>query len=77
MKFQQVYTVVDSEYRVLWVGGEWDEVALNAGSDALPRPHGAVVWHGQSRRIGASALQLIAGGGLCLTVDPKGLSLGA
>lgn len=32
MKFLQVYTVVDSEYRVLWVGGEWDEVALNGGA---------------------------------------------
>lgn len=34
MKFQQVYTVVDSEYRVLWVGGEWDEVALNGGASS-------------------------------------------
>jgi hypothetical protein len=34
VKFQQVYTVVDSEYRVLWVGGEWDEVALNGGASS-------------------------------------------
>lgn len=34
MKFQQVYAVVDSEYRVLWVGGEWDEFALNGGANA-------------------------------------------
>jgi hypothetical protein len=32
VKFQQVYTVVDGEYRVLWVGGEWDEFALNGGA---------------------------------------------
>ena len=36
MKFQQVYAVVDSEYRLLWVGGEWDEFALqNAAKNAL------------------------------------------
>lgn len=36
MKFQQVYAVVDSEYRLLWVGGEWDEFALqNAAQHAL------------------------------------------
>lgn len=36
MKFQQVYAVVDSEYRLLWVGGEWDEFALqNAAQQAL------------------------------------------
>lgn len=36
MKFQQVYAVVDSEYRLLWVGGEWDEFALqNAAQNAL------------------------------------------
>lgn len=36
LKFQQVYTVVDSEYRLLWVGGEWDEFALqNAAQRAL------------------------------------------
>ena len=33
MKFLQVYTVVDSEYRVLWVGGEWDEFALSGGAN--------------------------------------------
>jgi hypothetical protein len=33
VKFQQVYAVVDSEYRVLWVGGEWDEFALNGGAN--------------------------------------------
>ncbi|MBY0350314.1 MAG: hypothetical protein V4551_16010 [Pseudomonadota bacterium] len=33
MKFQQVYAVVDSEYRVLWVGGEWDEFALSGGAN--------------------------------------------
>ena len=32
MKFLQVYAVVDSAYRVLWVGGEWDELALNGGA---------------------------------------------
>ena len=36
MKFQQVYAVVDSEFRLLWVGGEWDEFALqNAAQHAL------------------------------------------
>lgn len=36
MKFQQVYAAVDSEYRLLWVGGEWDEFALhNAAQHAL------------------------------------------
>lgn len=36
MKFQQVYAVVDSEYRLLWVGGEWDEFALqNAAQQSL------------------------------------------
>lgn len=36
MKFQQVFAVVDSEYRLLWVGGEWDEFALqNAAQHAL------------------------------------------
>ncbi|MFN4192376.1 MAG: hypothetical protein ACK4FR_05490 [Tabrizicola sp.] len=34
MKFLQVYAVVDSEYRVLWVGGEWDEFALNGGANS-------------------------------------------
>ncbi len=33
MKFQQVYAVVDGEYRVLWVGGEWDEFALSGGAN--------------------------------------------
>ena len=28
MKFQQVYFVVDEEFRLLWIGGEWDEAAL-------------------------------------------------
>lgn len=32
MKFLQVYAVVDSEYRLLWVGGEWDEFALSGGA---------------------------------------------
>jgi hypothetical protein len=36
VKFQQVYAVVDSEFRLLWVGGEWDEFALqNAAQHAL------------------------------------------
>lgn len=36
MKFLQVYAVVDTEYRLLWVGGEWDEFALqNAAHHAL------------------------------------------
>lgn len=35
MKFLQVYAVVDTEYRLLWVGGEWDEFALqNAAQHA-------------------------------------------
>jgi hypothetical protein len=33
VKFLQVYAVVDSEYRVLWVGGEWDEFALSGGAN--------------------------------------------
>jgi hypothetical protein len=36
VKFLQVYAVVDTEYRLLWVGGEWDEFALqNAAQHAL------------------------------------------
>lgn len=36
MKFLQVYAVVDTEYRLLWVGGEWDEFALqNAAQHAV------------------------------------------
>jgi hypothetical protein len=36
VKFLQVYAVVDTEYRLLWVGGEWDEFALqNAAQYAL------------------------------------------
>lgn len=36
MKFLQVYAVVDTSYRLLWVGGEWDEFALqNAAQSAL------------------------------------------
>lgn len=36
MKFLQVYAVVDTEFRLLWVGGEWDEFALqNAAQHAL------------------------------------------
>lgn len=36
VKFLQVYVVVDTEYRLLWVGGEWDEFALqNAAQRAL------------------------------------------
>lgn len=36
MKFLQVYAVVDSSYRLLWVGGEWDEFALqNAAQNAV------------------------------------------
>ena len=35
MKFQQVYYVLDTEFRLLWVGGEWDEFALaNSGPKA-------------------------------------------
>ena len=34
MKFQQVFAVVDSAYRVLWVGGEWDEFALSGGANS-------------------------------------------
>lgn len=36
MKFLQVYAVVDTSHRLLWVGGEWDEFALqNAAHNAL------------------------------------------
>jgi hypothetical protein len=36
VKFLQVYAVVDASYRLLWVGGEWDEFALqNAAQGAL------------------------------------------
>jgi hypothetical protein len=36
VRFHQVFAVVDSEYRLLWVGGEWDEFALqNAAHHAL------------------------------------------
>jgi hypothetical protein len=31
VKFQQTYYVLDQEFRVLWVGGEWDEFALSNG----------------------------------------------
>lgn len=35
LKFQQVYYVLDSDLRILWVGGDWDEFAMaNAGSAA-------------------------------------------
>lgn len=35
VKFQQTYYVLDQEFRVLWVGGEWDEFALaNGGAGA-------------------------------------------
>lgn len=35
MRFQQLYYVLDTQYRILWVGGDWDEVALaNAGETA-------------------------------------------
>lgn len=35
LKFQQVYFVLDTEFRLLWIGGEWDEFALsNAGEAA-------------------------------------------
>jgi hypothetical protein len=36
LKFLQVYAVVDASYRLLWVGGDWDEFALqNAAQGAL------------------------------------------
>jgi hypothetical protein len=36
LKFLQVYAVVDASYRLLWVGGEWDEFALqNAAQGAV------------------------------------------
>jgi hypothetical protein len=36
VKFQQVYCVLDTEFRLLWVGGDWDEFALsNGGSGAV------------------------------------------
>lgn len=34
MKFHQVYFVLDTEFRLLWIGGEWDEFALANGGDA-------------------------------------------
>ena len=34
MKFLQVFAVVDTEHRLLWVGGEWDEFALQNASNA-------------------------------------------
>jgi hypothetical protein len=34
VKFHQVYYVLDSELRVLWIGGEWDEFAIANGGDA-------------------------------------------
>lgn len=36
MKFLQTYSVVDRELRILWVGGDWDEFALeNQGPAAV------------------------------------------
>lgn len=35
MRFQQVHCVLDDQYRLLWIGGDWDEFALaNGGSRA-------------------------------------------
>ena len=34
MRFQQLYYVLDTQYRILWVGGDWDEVALANAGDA-------------------------------------------
>jgi uncharacterized protein YlaI len=35
VKFQQVYFVLDKEFRLLWVGGEWDDFAnANGGQSA-------------------------------------------
>jgi len=35
VRFQQLYYVLDTQYRILWVGGDWDEFALaNAGEAA-------------------------------------------
>lgn len=35
VRFQQVYYVLDTQHRILWVGGDWDEFALaNAGAAA-------------------------------------------
>ncbi|WP_223635794.1 hypothetical protein [Rhodobacter sp. TJ_12] len=34
MKFQQVYYVVDAQFRILWIGGEWDDFALANGGAA-------------------------------------------
>lgn len=36
MRFQQLYYVLDTQYRILWVGGDWDEFAL-ANSGGLAR----------------------------------------
>lgn len=36
MKFSQTYSVVDQNLRILWVGGEWDDFALdNRGPSAV------------------------------------------
>lgn len=36
MRFQQVHCVLDEEYRLLWIGGDWDDFALaNGGTRAL------------------------------------------
>lgn len=36
MKFLQTYSVVDQNLRILWVGGEWDEFAIdNRGRSAV------------------------------------------
>ena len=35
VRFQQVHCVLDDQYRLLWIGGDWDEFALaNGGSQA-------------------------------------------
>lgn len=33
LKFHQVYFVLDEEFRLLWVGGDWDEFALSNGGE--------------------------------------------
>jgi hypothetical protein len=34
LRFHQVYFVLDTEYRLLWIGGDWDEFALRNGGTA-------------------------------------------
>lgn len=33
MRFHQVHCVLDDQYRLLWIGGDWDDFALANGGD--------------------------------------------